>query len=61
MTTNQHEQWLEDRARQATQHPSDAAPIRNVRGEKPRSRGEHYRRRNNGMALRTFRVITRHA
>lgn len=39
--------WRADRARQAAQHPGPAV----------RSRGDHYRRRNNGIALRTFRAI----
>ena len=42
-------QWRTDRTRQAAQHPGPAV----------RSRGDHYRQRNNGMALRTFRMIAR--
>lgn len=41
------DQWRADRERVAAQHP----------GPTVRSRGNHYRRRNNGIALRTFRSI----
>lgn len=41
------EEFYEERARQATQHP----------GPTMGRRGDHYRRRNNGMALRTYRAI----
>lgn len=41
--------WRSDRARQATQHPISTVT----------SRGEHYRRKNTGIALRTFRAIAR--
>jgi hypothetical protein len=46
--------WKVDRARVAAQHPHPAGYSR--RGEKF-SVGDHYRRRNNGIALRTFRAI----
>jgi hypothetical protein len=48
MTQRQFDQWTEDRARQAAQHPGPS-----ING----SRGDHYRRKNNGIALRTFRAI----
>jgi len=41
------DQWRADRARQAAQHPDHTVS----------SRGDHYRRKNNGIALRTFRSI----
>lgn len=42
-------QWLTDRMRQSAQHPGPAV----------RSRGDHYRRRNNGIALRTYQAIAK--
>jgi hypothetical protein len=56
LTRDGIEQWIEDRARQAAQHPIDNRVAR--RGVKW-SRGDHYRRKNNGVALRTFRSIAR--
>jgi len=47
MTADQLIQWLDDRARQQKQHP----------GPTVMSRGDHYRRKNTGTALRTFRII----
>lgn len=47
LTTTQIAQWMADRARQSTQHPISTV----------RSRGDHYRRKNTGVALRTFRAV----
>lgn len=47
MSEAQLTEWLADRARQASHHPAPHV----------RSRGDHYRRKNNGIALRTFRNI----
>lgn len=49
MTPAQLEEWRQDRARVAAQHP----------GPTVRSRGYHYRRKNNGIAYRTYRLIKR--
>jgi hypothetical protein len=49
LTSEGRDQWRADRLRQSAQHPGPAV----------RSRGDHYRRRNNGIALRTFREIAR--
>jgi hypothetical protein len=49
LTIDGIEQWIADRARQAAQHPDHTV----------RSRGDHYRRKNNGIALRTFQSIAR--
>lgn len=59
MTNRQLETWKEDRARVAAQHPDDAAVTRRSARGVRWSRGDHYRRRNNGIALRTFRAIVR--
>lgn len=47
------ERWQIDRDRQSKQHPVDHLISGRI------SRGEHYRRKNNGVALRTFRAIAR--
>jgi len=47
VSETQHNQWLADRARQSEQHPSETV----------RSRGDHYRRKNNGVAYRTYLII----
>jgi hypothetical protein len=41
--------WFEARNRQSEQHPADHM-LR-------MSRGDHYRRKNNGVALRTFQAV----
>ena len=57
MTEREFDRWVEDRERQSKQHPhSGGLNRRGVRW----SVGDHYRRKNNGIALRTFRGITRH-
>ncbi len=59
MTEQQIQQWLEDRRRISEQHPGDDTPTRRSARGKRWSRGDHYRRKNTGIALRTFRAITR--
>lgn len=59
MTWQQLERWFADRKRQAEQHPDDQLIMRyRQRGERW-SRGDHYRRKNNGIALRTFQHVRR--
>lgn len=53
LNERQLEQWHEDRERVAAQHPHWGGRGRGVRW----SRGDHYRRKNNGIALRTYRTI----
>lgn len=52
LTDRQFDRWLADRERQATQHPDDQKLA-----ESGWTRGDHYRRKNNGVALRTYRAI----
>lgn len=54
LNDRQFDRWLEDRARVAAQHPADGG--RQIRGA-AWSRGDHYRRKNTGIALRTYRHI----
>lgn len=49
LTQQQLARWFADRQRQSEQHPDDQAlALQRV------SRGDHYRRKNNGVAYRTF-------
>lgn len=58
LNSNKVAEWKADRRRQSRQHPADdlIGPHRRGRGVSF-SRGDHYRRKNNGTALRTFRAI----
>ena len=46
MSGEQHDKWLIDRTRQSEQHPTPTV----------RERGDHYRRKNNGVAYRTYLI-----
>jgi hypothetical protein len=52
LNSNQLARWRADRRRQSRQHPNDHdLSLQRV------SRGDHYRRKNNGIALRTFKAV----
>ena len=55
LTDRQLVQWFIDRHRQSEQHPDEQATNSHARGRGVSfSRGDHYRKKNNGTAYRTF-------
>ena len=54
MTQRQYDRWCEDRDRQSKQQPDDQRLA-----EAGWTRGYFFRRKNNGIALRTFLAIVR--
>ncbi len=54
LTHRQLVNWFVDRHRQSEQHPDDQLVMKYRQRGESFSRGDHYRRKNNGIAYRTY-------